>query len=83
MSTPDNGPRDVVEGGPERAPDGQDEPKRAPRRDDGSAGGREAGQRRSGQNTGNPAGQNDGPPRQGDVPPWYQPESGQPGTGRK
>ena len=65
MSNPQNGPRDVVEGGPERAPDGADEPEQGTRRpekqDDEKKG---------------------APPQQGDVPPWYQPESGQPGTSR-
>ncbi|MFL5305279.1 MAG: hypothetical protein ACJ8F1_08700 [Polyangia bacterium] len=65
MSNQQNGPRDVVEGGPERAPDGGDQPEKAsgrPHKDDEQ--------------------KKDAPPRQGDVPPWYQPESGQPGTSR-
>ncbi len=65
MSNPQSGPRDVVEGGPERAPDGRDEPEQGPGRP----------QKKNEQ-------KKDAPPRQGDVPPWYQPESGQPGTGR-
>lgn len=69
MSKQVNGPRDVVEGGPERPPNGQDEPQQVPKRGDAPP------QKQ-------PREQKDAPPRQGDVPPWYQPESGQPGTTR-
>ena len=65
MSNQQNGPRDVVEGGPERAPDAQDESEQA-----------------SGRPEKKDEQKKDAPPRQGDVPPWYQPESGQPGTSR-
>jgi hypothetical protein len=66
MSNQQNGPRDVVEGGPERLPDGRDQPEQ------GSSGRPDRKDQQK----------KDAPPRQGDVPPWYQPESGQPGTGR-
>jgi hypothetical protein len=63
MSNKHDSPRDVVEGGPERAPNGADEPEQAP-----------------GRRPHKDEQKKDAPPRQGDVPPWYQPESGQPGT---
>jgi len=70
MSNTQNGPRDVVEGGPERLPDGRDQPEASPGRASGGP------EKKEGQ-------KKDAPPRQGgDVPPWYQPESGQPGTSR-
>lgn len=66
MSKPQNGPRDVVEGGPERLPDGRDQPEPSSGRPE-----KKEDQKKN------------APPRDGgDVPPWYQPESGQPGTGR-
>jgi hypothetical protein len=70
MSTDQNAPRDVVEGGPERGPEGQDEPRRAPRREDAPSGGSDPKRKV-------------GSPKQGDVPPWHQPDSGQPGASRK
>lgn len=70
MSTQPKGPRDIVEGGPERLPNGKDEPEETGKRGDAPNQNRESQREGEGKNA----------PHGGDVPPWYQPESGQPGT---
>jgi len=68
MSIQTNGPRDIVEGGPERPLNGQDEPEEPGKRgaSQKEPGGGQKGERK------------DAPRQRDDVS--YQPESGQPGA---
>jgi len=65
MSIQTNGPRDIVEGGPERAPNGQDQPD-------------EPGKRGAAPKPKRDEDRQEAPRQRDDVS--YQPESGQPGA---
>ncbi|HXU65433.1 MAG TPA: hypothetical protein VN962_27220 [Polyangia bacterium] len=74
MSIQTNGPRDIVEGGPERSPNGQDESEQT---------GKRGASQKEPRQGGNPDGskQTDrGQPSQRRDDVSYQPESGQPGA---
>jgi hypothetical protein len=73
MSIQTNGPRDIVEGGPERPPNGQDEPEET-----GKRGASQKEPRQGGKQDDKQSDRRDAPQRRDDVS--YQPESGQPGA---